>query len=63
MKKCTLISELTCDIEKPYYIWHKQGIKLKNCLSYMENDFRYDQYCYNKIIKERGSIWKQHMTE
>lgn len=35
----TLISVLTCDIEKPYYIGHKQGIKLENCLSYMENDF------------------------
>lgn len=35
----TLISETTYDIEKPYYIGHKQGIKLENCLSYMENDF------------------------
>ena len=34
-----LISVLTCDIEKPYYIGHKQGIKPKNGLSYMENDF------------------------
>lgn len=36
---CTLISELTYGIEKPYYIGHKQGIKPKNGLSYMENDF------------------------
>lgn len=35
----TLISELTYNIEKHYYIGHKQGIRLKNCLSYMENDF------------------------
>lgn len=35
----TLISALACGIEKNYYIGHKQGIKLKNCLSYMENDF------------------------
>lgn len=35
----TLISALTYDIDKPYYIGHKQGIKLENCLSYMENDF------------------------
>lgn len=35
----TLISELNCDIEKAYYIGHKQGIKLKNGLSYIENDF------------------------
>ncbi len=39
LKAHTLMSELTCDIEKPYYIGHKQGIKLENCLSYMENDF------------------------
>ena len=35
----TLISVLACGIEKPYYIGHKQGIKLKNGLSYMKNDF------------------------
>lgn len=34
----TLISVLTCDIEKPYYIGHKQGIKLKNGLSSIESN-------------------------
>lgn len=31
--------KLFCNYDKHYYIGHKQGIKLKNGLSYMENDF------------------------
>ena len=49
---CTLISELTYDIEKPYYIGHKQGIKPKNAYRIWKMIFRCNQYHYNKLTNQ-----------